>query len=490
MTECNCSKVDFQHHGTRKVTGSFDASRISSDGGALLLRELEEKTGVIEQFSECFDDYRDQRYVEHSLSALLRQRIFCLNLGYEDLNDAEQLQTDPLLGLACGREDLSGEERRQSSDIGKPLASQSTLNRIELAVPKSLDDVESVPNGDNKITFNTEKACRVLIDLYVQAQQGTIPKRIILDLDNTDAHLHGNQEGRHYNAYYDNYCYTPLYIFTDDGDCLWSELQTCDESPTRNSVHAVRTIIERLRSLPGWEDVVFIVRGDSGFCRDDLMKWCEINSVFYILGVQKNTRLVAEIEALLDVAEEKVEETGEPAVFFHQFFYSTLDSWSQERLVSAKAEVLPPHPDTSKSIKRNPRFIVSNLPESICDDDPEYRYTHWYCPRGEMENRIKEHQLCLFSDRVSCSRFWSNHLRQWFSTMAYVLTLALRRLGLKGSKLAKAQGSTIRARLYKIGAFIRKTTRRIVISLSSSHPGEGCFIKCMEALRALKPFHL
>lgn len=487
MTVCNGPAVDLQRHSRQEVHAQFDAGRISSDGGALLLREVDEALGIINQVAQCFQDHRRKDRVEHSLEALLRQRIFGLALGYEDISDHDMLRSDSVLALACGKQDVLGHDRERAADRGNPLAAHATLHRLELARPsESSDGRQSEVHGENKITFSRDLGDYLFIDLYAQQCRKAIPQQVILDLDATDSTIHGNQEGRWFNRYYDSHCYTPLYIFTDTGHLLWSELQTCDESPSRNSVHAVRMIVERLRARPGWESVRFIIRGDSGFCRDDLMTWCEAHDVSYILGLATNSRLESHIASELSKNLTLAKRDNEALASYRGFRYRTRTSWSAERFVAAKAEALPARwNDCIRDATTNPRFVVTNLNEHMHISDPEELYRHWYCPRGDMENRIKEQQLCLFADRVSTSWIWSNQIRQWFSAIAYVLMHALRTIGLEGTDRATAQCGTIRNSLLKIGATLRVTTRRIWVHLSGAHPAEPLFRKVAARFRHL-----
>lgn len=479
MALCTTSSVDLQSHSRQEVRAQFDAGRISSDGGALLLREVDQALGIIKQATACFKDHRCADRVEHTLEELLRQRVFGLALGYEDIVDHDLLRSDSVLALACGKQDVLGKDRERSSDRGNPLAGHATLHRLELARPAEDSDArQSEVRGANKITFSRDLGDTLFIDLYAQQCRGAIPSQVILDLDATDSTIHGNQEGKWFNAHYDGHCYTPLYIFTDTGHVLWSELQTCDASPSRNSVHAVQTIVERLRARPGWESVHFIVRGDAGFCRDDLMSWCEAHDVGFILGLATNSRLEKEIADDLERNLIFAKRDNEPQVSYRSFRYQTKKSWPHDRFVAAKAEALPAHQDGGDyAAKKNPRFVVTNLDDRKNLTNPEELYCQWYCPRGDMENRIKEQQLCLFSDRVSTSWMWSNHIRQWFSTVAYVIMHALRTIGLKDTDRATAQCSTIRNYLLKIGATIRVTTRRIWVHFSGAHPAETLFRK-------------
>lgn len=486
MTVCTTAPTKLQRHSRQEVQADFNAGRISSDGGAVLLREADEALGIIQQAAKCFQDFRRPDRIEHHLDELLRQRIFGLALGYEDISDHDVLRNDAIFALACGKKDVLGRDRGRALDRGKPLAAHATLHRLELARPTDSTSRESEASGHNKITFSRDRGDSLFIDLYARQCSGHIPRQVILDLDNTDSTIHGNQEGKWFNSYYDSHCYTPLYIFTDTGHVLWSELQTCDESPTRQSVHAVRTIVENLRARPGWESVSFVVRGDSGFCRDDLMTWCEENKVGYIVGLAKNSRLKEQISDKLTHHLELAKRDHEPKTSYDSFRYQTHISWSRERLVVAKIEALPASNNSGHyEAKFNPRFVVTNLHETASITDPQQLYGEWYCPRGEMENRIKEQQLCLFADRVSTSYMWSNHIRQWLSTVAYVIMHAIRTIGLKGTQREKAQCTTIRNYILKIGATIRVTTRRIYIHLSSSHPAEAYFQKITDRFRQL-----
>lgn len=479
MTVCTDPAIILQPHSRQEVRAQFDASRISSDGGALLLREVDQSLNIIDRVAACFTDHRQSDRIEHTLPTLLRQRIFGIALGYEDIADHDVLRSDSVLALACGKEDILGRDREREADRGNPLAAHATLHRLELARPDDESDSrESAVRGANKITFSRDLGEQLFIDLYRQQCGTSIPSQVILDLDTTDSTIHGNQEGKHYNTYYQNHCYTPLYVFTDTGHVLWSELQTCDESPSRNSLHAVETIVTQLRSQAGWESVRFIVRGDSGFCRDDLMSWCEEHDVGYILGLATNSRLEVEIADQLERNLRFAKRDQEPQVSYSSFRYQTRSSWSRERFVVAKAEALPAgHGHDSHEAKSNPRFVVTNLDAVKRLTNPERIYREWYCPRGDMENRIKEQQLGLFADRVSTSWMWPNQLRQWFSTIAYVILHALRSIGLKDTDRENAQCTTIRDYILKIGATIRVTTRKIWVSLSGAHPAEPLFRK-------------
>ena len=469
-TDCQQASLFFQPHFQREVRADFSGSRVSSDGGALLLREVANKTGLLQSAASCFTDHRNQTFVEHDLTCLVSQRVLGLCLGYEDLNDHDFLQGDSLLALACGRHDHQGHDRHQPEDYGKPLASSSTLNRLELAVPP-LGGETPVVDRYHKVIFDPDAGQQLFADLYAKSHRHP-PKQVILDLDATDDVLHGQQEGRFFHGYYDSYCYLPLYIFAGS-HLLWAEQRPSNQDAATGSVAAVSSIISRLREVHGWHRTTFIILGDSGFCRDDLMTWCEANRVHYILGLAKNSRLEAKVSDAMAQAVDTATQGQQRITEYTRFAYRTRTSWSRERTVTAKVEALPSPREDDDSIKQNHRFVVSSLPPSR--HSPKALYRNWYCPRGDMENRIKEQQLDLFADRTSTARLWSNQIRLWFSSVAYCLMDALRRTALSKTAMAKAQCGTIRLRLLKIAATIRTTTRRIWISLSGCHPAEPVF---------------
>ena len=477
MTECIQTRLPFHPCRRRGVHADFGGSRISSDGGALLLREVDHRTGIIARATGCFHDYRHPSFIEHPLEVLVRQRVFGQCLGYEDLNDHDALQRDGLFALCAGRSDLHGEQRRHEADCGKAIGSSSTLNRLELALPAPGGETPRIDRY-HRITFDPEAGANLFIDVFA-ASYRRAPKRIILDLDATDDQLHGDQEGRHFMGYYDHYCYLPLYIFSGD-HLLWAQLRTADQPGYAGSLAAVQRIITRLREQYGWQRTTFIIRGDSGFSTDGLMDWCERTPrVWYVLGLQKNSRLNAMVADESKTVVAQARETGEACQHYSDFEYRTLKTWSRSRRVVAKVEALPAsyaHAD----MKANPRYVVTTLPASRYSARAVYR--RHYCPRGDMENRIKEQQLCLFADRTSTRRFWSNQIRLWWASVAYLVMSALRRLALARTNLARAACSTIRQRLLKIGATIHATTRNIWIHLSGNHPAEAVFRQAAWAL--------
>ena len=465
-TECNGSTFQFQPLGRREVHAAFDGGRITSDGGGLLLREVEQRTGIIRQFAACFTDHRDPELIEHTVGELVAQRIYALALGYEDLNDHDQLRHDPLLAALVGKHDPLGEKRRDPRDRGKALAGKSTLNRLELTPADA-----SPESRYKKIVADGEQIESLLIDLFLQAH-GTPPDEIVLDLDATDDPLHGNQEGRFFHGYYREYCYLPLYTFCGEF-LLGAKLRTSNIDAAAGATAEVARIVTRIRQQ--WPQVRILIRADSGFCREELMAWCEAHEVDFLFGLARNQRLQKILTPQMEEAKRQFDQTGEPARVFADFSYQTLKSWSHARRVVGKAEHL--------AKGENPRFVVTSIDADQID--ARTLYEDQYCARGEMENRIKEQQLALFADRTSTTEMRSNQLRLWFSSMAYALMQALRRLALAGTPLACAQCDTIRLKLLKIGATVRVSVRRVWFSLSESYPFRQVFEQALAHLAAV-----
>jgi len=448
MTECNQETFSFTAHFSSRVEAGFTAGQVSTDGGSLLLREVERKIGLLGRLAACFSDGRDQERVEHGLEEMLGQRIYGLALGYEDLNDHEQLRRDPLFGVLSGKRELE-----------EPLAGKSTLNRLELT-GRSL--------RYHKIGYSAEAIDRLLTDLYMESHAAA-PDRIVLDLDATDIPLYGHQPERFFHGYYDSYCYLPLYIFAGD-QLLCARLRPANQDAAAGAVEEVRRIVAQLRA--SWPGVKIVLRADSGFCREELMAWCKANRVDYVFGLARNQRLARIIGREMHEAQLLHQSTGKAARLFTEFDYRTRKSWSCSRRVVAKAEYL----DKGE----NPRFIVTSLPpEEWAAQD---LYEKFYCARGEMENRIKE-QMCLFADRLSTDEMKGNQLRLYFSALAYTLVEALRRLALKGTAWAQAQVDTIRLKLFKIGAIVRISVRRVRLQLSSTYPWKDLYAAAFHALR-------
>jgi hypothetical protein len=453
MTECTQSGFGFEACGSREIVARFDGGTISSDGGAFLLRQTDQRLNLLPRLAECFLDDRNQDLIEHSILEMLSQRIYGLALGYEDVNDHEQLRKDPVFGILAGREEL-----------GEPLACKSTLNRMELGA--------GTKDRYKKITFWKDAVDEVLVKVFIESY-ATAPAEIILDVDTTDLPLHGKQEGRFFHGYYDNYCYLPLYIFCEE-QVLCARLREANHDAAFGSLQEIQRIVAQLRAA--WPAVKIIVRGDSGFCRNQLMSWCEGHQVDFVIGQARNQRLRKIIGAEMHAATERWNQTGQPARVFSEFQYQTKKTkkggWDRARRVVAKAE----HIDG----KQNPRFVVTSLKSE--EWTAQGLYEKLYCARGDMENRIKE-QFSLFADRVSAETMRANQMRLYLSTMAYVLVSGLRRLGLKATELAEAQVSTIRTKLLKIGAQIRVTVRKVWVSMSSSYPWQDLFQQVWTNLR-------
>jgi hypothetical protein len=448
MTECNQETFSFTEHFSRRVEAGFTAGQVSTDGGALLLREVDRKINLIDRLAGCFSDGRSPLLVKHQLPEMLAQRIYGLALGYEDLNDHEQLRSDPLLAVLSGKRELD-----------EPLAGKSTLNRLELT---------GRSGRYHKIGYSAEALDRLLGDLFLESHSSR-PEQIVLDLDATDIPLYGHQPERFFHGYYDSYCYLPLYIFAGD-QLLCARLRAANKDAAAGSVEEVSRIVAQVRER--WPQTRIVLRADSGFCREELMGWCETNKVDYLFGLARNQRLQKIIGAQIHQARILHQTTGKAARMFSEFSYQTKKSWSRARRIVAKAEYL----DKGE----NPRFVVTSL--TADEWAAQDLYEKFYCARGEMENRIKE-QMCLFADRLSTDEMRGNQLRLYFSALAYTLIEALRRLALKGTEWAQAQVDTIRLKLFKIGAIVRISVRRVLLQFSSAYPWKDIFTQAFQALR-------
>lgn len=462
-TQCTPSQFQFQNLGRRKVQAAFDGGHISSDGGALLLSEMNKRLGLTKQIAACFTDYRDADLIEHTVEELVAQRVFGLALGYEDLNDHDDLALDPLLALACGKSDPEGHNRRSQQDKGHPLASSSTLNRLELTKEDATQQ-----NRYKKIVYHSKQLEILFVEQFLDAHDEA-PEEIILDFDATDDIIHGEQEGRFYHGYYRNYCYLPLYVFCGK-HLLAAKLRCADIDGADGAEEMLAFLAQRIRER--WPKTRIVMRGDSGFCRENIMHWCEKNDVYYLFGLAQNARLRKRIRRQTIQAKHKHERSGNPERVFTEFRYRTLKTWTRARRVIAKAEHLEKG--------ANPRFIVTNIPGHQIQSQALYEQV--YCARGEMENRIKENQMDLFADRTSTHTMRANQLRLWFSAAAYVLLDAIRRHALKNTSMAKATCGTIRTKLLKIGAQIKISCRRIVIKLASACPYQDIFQQALNAL--------
>ena len=427
MTNCTQITLEFPAVKRRKVEGAFSGGDISSDGGLLLLRQIDSRLGLLKAANAVIPDPRDARYVQHEQLTLLRQRVYALCQGYEDLNDHDQLRKDPAFQTAV--------------EQAQVLGSSPTLCRLE-------------NRADRKSAMALHQ---VLLDQFI-ASFDTPPEELILDFDATDDRVHGLQEGRFFHGYYDHYCFLPLYVFCGD-QLLVSYLRPSRIDGAKHAWAILALLVKRLRQV--WPDVRIILRADSGFCRHRMLRWCERQGVGYIVGLARNSRLQAMIESEFKKLDKQFEELNAKQRQFLDLRYGA-HSWKRQRAVIAKLEIT--------ELGRNPRFIVTNL-----NGDAQALYDEVYCARGEMENRIKEQQLGLFADRTSAHYWWANQFRLLLSSLAYVLMESIRRLALTGTELARAQVGTIRLKLLKVGAIILRNTRRIRFLLSSAYPYQKLF---------------
>ena len=465
-TECTPTQLEFHALGRREVMGKFDGGSITSDAGGLLLREAEQRTRIIAGFARCFEDKRNPEAIEHTVAELVAQRIYGLALGYEDLNDHDDLRRDPLFAVLVEKEDPEGEKRIRPQDRGKAAAGKSTLNRLELTPAEPT----AAELRYKKIIMKPEDIDRLFVDVFLQAHAEP-PDEIILDVDATDDVLHGNQEGRFFHGYYRNYCYLPLYIFCGEF-LLCARLRPSNIDASEGTMEELQRIVGQIRSA--WPGVKIVVRGDSGFCRDGIMTWCEEHGIDFVFGLAKNERLKAMIAEELQQAQAQYEQTREASRVFKDFRYQTLESWTRDRRVVAKAE----HLDKGS----NPRFVVTSM--QVERMEARTLYEQLYCARGDMENRIKEQQLWLFADRTSAGKMRANQIRLYFSSAAYLLMQALRRLGLRGTQMATAQCNTIRLKLLKVGAQVKVTVRKVWISLAGGYPYVDIFYQVFRNLKA------
>jgi hypothetical protein len=446
QTQCSADRFEFARLEGRPVVAGFDGGAVTSEAGALLLRATDQAIGLVERFAGCFHDSRTQKQVEHTVRTLVGQRVFGIALGYEDIIDHDTLRRDPIMAVLAGK--LTAKRKNCA-----PAAGKSTLNRLELGGEQT--------TAYHKIGHDRQAIESVFVDLFLDAHRRA-PKQIILDLDATDDALHGEQEGRFFHGYYDNWCYLPLYIFCGR-HLLAAKLRRANIDASAGAVEEAARIVGQIRAR--WPKVRILLRADSGFAREALMRWCELNAVDYLFGLAQNPRLNAQIAAELEQARQLSQRTGHSARRFKDLMWATLDSWSRERRVVGKAEWT--------GGEANPRFVVTSL--SRAEHQARHLYEKVYCARGDMENRIKECQLDLFADRTSAKTMRANQLRLWFAAMAYALVCALRRIALKHTQFAKATCGTIRRKLLKIGALMRVSVRRIKIAMASGCPYQAEF---------------
>ena len=474
-TYCPQDSFQFPDLGARKVVVDFSGGTLSSDGGAPLLRQVDAGLGLTRSLAACFRDGRDQRFVEHALPELLAQRIHGLALGYEDLNDHDQLRRDPVFATACGKSDPLGQDRRDAADRGCALSSAATLNRLELS--------NNQTTRAHKLPHDPAQVAACLLTLGVRC----LPKHtkeIVLDVDSMGHLLHGLQEGRHYNDYYGDYCYLPLYLVVGDV-VLWAQLRTSDKGGADGVVPALTQVVAALRQR--CKKARIILRGDSGFCTDEIMAWCEAQrEVYYCLGLSKNSVLIERLTPALVSARLRHCLCGGSVREFAEFEYQTKTSWSRLRRVIGKAEVM--------SAGDNPRFIVTNLPADGfkgAADRSRFSttrlYEEFYCARGEMENVLKQQVLDLEADKLSTHFFASNQLRLWLACFAYLLLERLRAWGCHGTALARATVGTVRLKLLKVAARVTVSVRRVYLQLSSAYLRPDLFRLCHARLMQLTP---
>ncbi len=468
-SRCNGSQLRFPGLAGRKVVADFDGGHVTSDAGVVLLGTVAQGLALFEQAADCFTDHRDADRIEHSVAELLGQRVLGLTLGYEDLNDHATLSRDPALAVAVGKSRPFGDGRVRRDHAGQAMASPATLNRLE-NTPAAL----KTDRPDLKLVHHADRLESLFVDLFLDSV-GEAPDQIWLDIDATDVPLHGSQEARSYHGFYDHYCYLPLYIFCGD-HLLAAKQRPSNIDGAAGSLDEVDRIVVHIRRR--WPEVRVILRADSGFARDYLMTWCENHGVDYVFGLARNPRLEKQTRPLFRALRQQAGQEAPPTKAYREFRYRTKTSWSCWRRVIAKAELL--------GDKENPRFVVTSLPASR-SGDAETVYRTLYCPRGDAENRIKE-QIQLFSERASAHALRANQLRLWFSSLAYVLVSELRRRGLVGTDLAKAQPTTIRLRLLKIGAVVRQSVRRIKFSLSGLFPLQKTFRDVLANLYRAYPY--
>jgi hypothetical protein len=454
-TECNSEVFRFPEVAKKAVVAGFDGGMMTSDAGMLLLGQADRALRLTERLAGCFTDTRNPVLVEHTVKTLVKQRVYGIALGYEDLSDHDEWRHDPVLATQVGK------LKARRSDCA-PVAGKSTLNRLELS--------RATPTRYHKLAHNAEEIEQSFVDLFQESYR-TPPEEIILDLDATDDPIHGHQEGRFFHGYYDCYCYLPLYIFCGD-QLLAAKLRVSNIDAAAGATEEVQRIVAQLRA--SWPKTRIVLRADSGFCREELMSWCERNGVDYVFGLARNNRLVKQIGKQLAAAKDDSETTGHSARRFKEFLWTTQKSWSRHRRVIGKAEWTQG--------AANPRFIVTSLTKAQGYGNGQALYERTYCARGEMENRIKECQADLFADRTSTATLEANQLRLWMASMAYVLIESIRRLALTTTQLAEATCGTIRRKLFKIGALVTVSVRRIKIGCATACPYKHVFATAYAAL--------
>jgi hypothetical protein len=443
MTDCTTEPLLFSSLQRQKIQADFAGGTLTTDAGLLALREVNRRLGLIEAIDAAIADPRDPLRIQHEQRTLLAQRIYGIAAGYEDLNDQQTLRFDPVLAILA----------EQAPDPEAPLASAPTLCRLENRLSRA----------------DLWRIARIFVEQFL-ASQKTPPAELILDFDATDARLHGNQQGAFFHAYYGDYCYLPLYVFCGS-QLLAAYLRPANIDGALHAWAILKLLVQRLRQA--WPEVRIIFRGDSGFCRWKMLRWCDRHGVGYLVGLARNPVLEGRLAPTMAQATRQFEQSQRKQRIFAEFEYAAA-TWDRRRRVIGKAEYTAQGP--------NPRFLVTNLP-----DGPQSLYDERYCSRGDMENRIKEQQLDLFADRVSCHDFLPNQFRLLLSAAAYVLVETLRRQALAGTELAAAQAGTIRLKLFKVAARVVVSVRRVVLHLASSYPLAGLLRQVVERLRVPAP---
>ena len=427
MTDRTLSKIEFPRCCRRRVEVDFAGGDITSNGGALLLSAADRRLGLLSGLARRLDEARQAGKVAHKLLPLLRQRVYAVALGHEDVNDHDGLRDDLALQTAVGRDER--------------LASPSTVGRLDRAADRAWAWAAHVS----------------MVDSFI-ASFDRAPEELVLDFDATDDAVHGRQVGRFFHGYYDHYCFLPLYVFCGD-HLLVSYLRPSNIDGAKHAWAILALLVKRLRQA--WPEVRIILRADSGFCRHRMLGWCERQGIGYIVGLAKNARLNKDAETAMGRAEAAYRDSGEKQRLFAELRYGAR-TWTRRRRVIARLE--------HGAKGANPRYVVTNL-----EGDGQELYEQLYCQRGEMENRIKEQQLDLFADRTSCHDWWPNQFRLILASLAYSLVEAIRRLALAGTDMARAQVGTIRLKLLKIGAVVIRNTRRVRLHLSSACPDKALF---------------
>lgn len=429
-------KIEFGKLGRRVVEGCFDGGSMTSDGGVMLLGATDRKLGLLQAAARCIADPRNPLLITHDVTDMLRQRVYALALGWEDLNDHGSLRDDVAMQTAVG--------------VDREVASAPTLCRLEKWADRA----------------TAWRLHQVLVEQFI-ASFKTPPEELVLDFDATDNPLYGQQEGRFFHGYYDCYCYLPLYVFCGQ-QLLCAYLRPSRIDGAQHAAAILKLLVTRLHQK--WPQVRIVFRADSGFCRQRIINYCERTGVNYIIGLARNTRLEQTTQFLELSLKDEYQRSGLKQREVGDFLYAA-QSWTRERRVITRLEY--------GEQGTNPRYVVTNL-----TGDAKALYDDLYCQRGEAENRIKEAQVGLFATRTSCHHLQSNQLRMLLAALGYVLIERLRALALQGTALAKAQVDTLRIKLLKLGAVVTRNTRRIRLYFASNWPSADIFAHAMSQLRS------